>query len=135
MPLGCLRVKLYQLFQRRVPSENVCSSTDFYMILRSKTKGSKVSTGAMSDAGGSIEKKLVKRKRRFFTEEMKTEIAKMAIERGDREAAKQFSIHARSVYNYKKSYQTSEGASGEVLQVNAGQEGIGDIVAGRGIVA
>ena len=134
MPLGCLRVK--QLFQRMVPSENVCSSTDFdFRILRSKTKGSKVSTGAMSDAGGSIEKKLVKRKRRFFTEEMKTEIAKMAIERGDREAAKQFSIHARSVYNYKKSYQTSEGASGEVLQVNAGQEGIGDIVAGRGIVA
>ena len=74
MPLGCLREKLYQLFQRRVLSENVCSSTDFdFRILRYKTKGSKVSTGAMSDAGGSIEKKLVKRKRRFFTEEMKTE--------------------------------------------------------------
>ena len=56
--------------------ENVRYSTDLDVrTLRShyKTKGSKVSTGAKSDAGGSIEKKLVKRKRRFFTEEMKTE--------------------------------------------------------------
>ena len=112
----------------------LCPSTDMDMrtqyVKTKVSKGrvsmklaSKASTGAVSEAKGTSEKKLVKKR---YTEDEKTTVAKMAIERGDRVTGKHFGIHTRTVYNFKKAYLDKnrggeEGSSTAQLQVTTGE--------------
>ena len=111
----------------------LCPSTDMDMRTQGfKTKvskgrvsmklASKASTGAVSEAKGTSEKKLVKKR---YTEDEKTTVAKMAIERGDRVTGKHFGIHTRTVYNFKKAYldKNKKRDEREQSQVGGGEEG------------
>ena len=111
----------------------VCPSTDFDMRTQYfKTKAykgrgtmklaSKASTGSVSEAKGSSEKKLVKKR---YTEDVKTAVAKMAIERGDRVTGKHFSMARRTVYDIRKAYVNKNKKMGKrgQSQVSGGEEG------------
>ena len=115
---------------------DLCPSTDMDMrtqgfktkvskgrvSMKLASKASTRSTGSVSEAKGTSEKKLVKK---HYTEEMKTAVAKMAIERGDRVTGSHFGIHKSTVYNYKKAYldKNKKKDEREQSQVGGGDEG------------
>ena len=116
---------------------DLCPSTDMDMrtqgfktkvskgrvSMKLASKASTRSTGSVSETNGTSEKKLVKKR---YTEDEKTTVAKMAIERGDRVTGGHFGIHSRTVYNFKKAYLDKnrggeEGSSTAQLQVTTGE--------------
>ena len=115
---------------------DLCPSTDMDMrtqgfktkvskgrvSMKLASKASTRSTGSVSETNGTSEKKLVKK---HYTEEMKTAVAKMAIERGDRATGRHFDIHLRTIYNYKKAYldKNKKRDEREQSQVGGGEEG------------